>query len=296
MPRRPASNENTRSGDGPLGRGPFLRSVRRRGGGDETQFPFSVPAIRSLESLDLSVAVTFFVGENGSGKSTVLEAIAAAARLPTVGSDDVGADGTLSAQRELAEALQMVWSRRTKRGFFLRAEDFFGFTKRLAVMRAELLGRIAEIEVEYADRSAYAKGLASGPVRASLGALESRYGVDLDANSHGQSFLHLFRSRFVPGGLYLLDEPEAPLSPQSQLGLMAMIADMVAEDAQFVIATHSPILLAYPGAKIVSFDEIPVRLVEYSELESVRLVRDFLAAPERYVRGIVNGHGSTESD
>jgi predicted ATPase len=249
-----------------------------------------VPAIRSLESLDLSAAVTFFVGENGSGKSTVLEAIAAAARLPAVGSDDVVADGTLAAQRELADALQLVWSRRTKRGFFLRAEDFFGFTKRLAIMRAELLARMAEIEVEYAERSAYAKGLASGPVRASLGALESRYGVDLDANSHGQSFLHLFRSRFVPGGLYLLDEPEAPLSPQSQLGLMAMMADMVAEDAQFVIATHSPILLAYPGARIVSFDEIPVRAVEYAELEGVRLVRDFLAAPERYLRGIVNDH------
>jgi predicted ATPase len=246
-----------------------------------------VPAIRSLESLDLSAAVTFFVGENGSGKSTVLEAIAAAARLPAVGSDDVVADGTLAAQRELADALQLVWSRRTRRGFFLRAEDFFGFTKRLAIMRAELLARMAEIEVEYAERSAYAKGLASGPVRASLGALESRYGVDLDANSHGQSFLHLFRSRFVPGGLYLLDEPEAPLSPQSQLGLMAMMADMVAEDAQFVIATHSPILLAYPGARIVSFDEIPVRAVEYAELEGVRLVRDFLAAPERYLRGIV---------
>jgi predicted ATPase len=246
-----------------------------------------VPAIRSLESLDLAAAVTFFVGENGSGKSTVLEAIAAAARLPAVGSDDVVADGTLAAQRELADALQLVWSRRTKRGFFLRAEDFFGFTKRLAIMRAELLARMAEIEVEYAERSAYAKGLASGPVRASLGALESRYGVDLDANSHGQSFLHLFRSRFVPGGLYLLDEPEAPLSPQSQLGLMAMMADMVAEDAQFVIATHSPILLAYPGARIVSFDEIPVRAVEYAELEGVRLVRDFLAAPERYLRGIV---------
>jgi predicted ATPase len=246
-----------------------------------------VPAIRSLEPLDLSAAVTFFVGENGSGKSTVLEAIAAAARLPAVGSDDVLADGTLAAQRELADALQLVWSRRTKRGFFLRAEDFFGFTKRLAMMRADLLARLAEIEVEYADRSAYAKGLASGPIQASLGALETRYGVDLDANSHGQSFLHLFRSRFVPGGLYLLDEPEAPLSPQSQLGLMAMIADMVAEDAQFVIATHSPILLAYPGARIVSFDEIPVRPVEYRELESVRLVREFLEAPERYLRGIV---------
>ena len=289
MPKRSASTENTRSGSGPLGKGPFLRSARRRGGGDEGRFPFSVPAIRSLEALDLAAPVTFFVGENGSGKSTVLEAIAAAARLPAVGSDDVQADGTLAAQRELGDALQLVWSRRTKRGFFLRAEDFFGFTKRLAVMRAELQARLAEIELEYAERSAYAKGLASGPVRASLGALETRYGVDLDANSHGQSFLHLFRSRFVPGGLYLLDEPEAPLSPQSQLGLMAMIADMVAEDAQFVIATHSPLLLAYPGARIVSFDETPVRSVEYSDLESVKLVRDFLAAPERYLRGIVSG-------
>jgi predicted ATPase len=287
VPKRSVSTENTRSGTGPLGNGPFLRSVRRRVGGDESRFPFSVPAVRALEGLELSSAVTFFVGENGSGKSTVLEAIAAAARLPAVGSDDVQSDDTLAAQRELADALQLVWSRRTKRGFFLRAEDFFGFTKRLAVMRAELLARLAQIDEEYADASAYAKGLASGPVRASLGALEARYGVDLDANSHGQSFLQLFRSRFVPGGLYLLDEPEAPLSPQSQLGLMAMIADMVAEDAQFIIATHSPLLLAYPGARIVSFDEVPVRQVAYDELESVRLVREFLLAPERYLRGII---------
>jgi predicted ATPase len=287
VPRRSTSSENTRSAGAPLGKGPFLRAVRRRTAGDESRFPFSVPAVLSLEGLELSGAVTFFVGENGSGKSTMLEALAAAARLPAVGSDDVQTDGTLAAQRELAAALQLVWSRRTERGFFLRAEDFFGFTKRVAVMRAELMARIAEIEVEYADRSSYAKGLAAGPVRASLGALQERYGVDLDANSHGQSFLQLFRSRFVPGGLYLLDEPEAPLSPQSQLGLMAMIADMVAEDAQFIIATHSPILLAYPGAQIVSFDEIPVRQVEYEQLEGVRLVRDFLAAPGRYLRGII---------
>jgi predicted ATPase len=246
--------------------------VKRRGGGSEERFPFTVPAIRSLEALELGGPVTFFVGENGSGKSTLLEGIAAAARLPAVGSDDVQSDATLAAQRALGDALRLVWSRRTSRGFFLRAEDFFGFTKRLAVLRSELTARLTEIEVEYADRSAYAKGLAMGPVRASLGALEERYGDDLDANSHGQSFLRLFRSRFVPGGLYLLDEPEAPLSPQSQLGLMAMMSDMIAEEAQFIIATHSPMLLAYPGARIVSFDEIPVRPVEYRELESVLLV------------------------
>jgi predicted ATPase len=230
--------------------------------------------------------VTFFVGENGSGKSTLLEGIAAAARLPAVGSDDVDADPTLGSQRALGDALRLVWSRRTTRGFFLRAEDFFGYAKRLSAMRSDLLARLAEIEVEYADRSDYSKALASGPVRASLGDMERRYGVDLDANSHGQSFLRLFRSRFVPDGLYLLDEPEAPLSPQSQLGLIAMMQDMLADGAQFIIATHSPILLAFPGATIYSFDEAPAAVVPYDELEHVVLTREFLNAPERYLRAL----------
>jgi predicted ATPase len=265
---------------------PFLREVRRSGNEEVGAFPFTVPAIRSLETLPLPGPVTFFVGENGSGKSTLLEAIAAAARLPAVGSADLDADATLGAQRSLGDALRLVWSRRTSRGFFLRAEDFFGFAKRLSQMRSELLARLEELESEYADRSDWAKGLAMGPVRTSLAELERRYGVDLDANSHGQSFLRLFQSRLVPGGLYLLDEPEAPLSPQSQLGLMAMIADLVAQDAQFIIATHSPILMAYPGATIVSFDEVPVSVMEYGSLESVRLVREFLLAPERFVSRI----------
>ena len=284
MPKKAASPDNTRSGGGLLGKGPFLRTVERRAGADGERFPFTVPAIRSLESLDLSAPVTFFVGENGSGKSTLLEAIAASAGLPAVGSEDVDADATLAGQRLLGDALRLVWSRRATRGFFLRAEDFFGYTRRLARLRAELLERLDEIEVEYAERSSFAKGLAAGPVRASLGALEARYGVDLDANSHGESFLRLFQSRFVPGGLYLLDEPEAPLSPQSQLGLLAIMTDMVAQDAQFIVATHSPILMAYPGANILSFDQKPVERVRYEELESVRLMRDFIADPERYVR------------
>ena len=266
---------------------PFLREVRRREGGDDGVFPFTVPVIKALDALVLPGAVTFFVGENGSGKSTLLEAIAAAARLPAVGSADLDDDATLDAQRELSQALRLVWTRRTKRGFFLRAEDFFGFAKRLSQMRSEMLRRLEELEVEYADRSPYAKGLAAGPMYRSLAEMEDRYGVDLDANSHGQSFLRLFRSRFVPGGLYLLDEPEAPLSPQSQLGLMAMISDMVAQDAQFIIATHSPMLMAYPGATIVSFDEVPAEVVSYGSLESVRLVREFLVAPERYLGRIL---------
>ncbi len=287
--RRPIEENTSDEGPAHGGSAPFLREVHRRSAGDDTRFPFSVPVIRTLDRLRFDTAVTFFVGENGSGKSTLLEGIAAAAKLPAIGSADLDADATLDAQRELAGALKLVWSRKTARGFFLRAEDFFGFAKRLSAMRSEFLQRIAELEVEYEGRSAYAKGLAMGPAHASLAEMERRYGVDLDANSHGQSFLRLFQSRVVPDGLYLLDEPEAPLSPQSQLGLMAMMQDMLAEGAQFVIATHSPILLAYPGATIYSFDAAPASVVPYAELDHVVLTREFLNAPERYLRALSRG-------
>lgn len=252
-------------------------------------FPFTVPAIRTLKTIDVGTAVTFFVGENGSGKSTLLEGIAAAARLPAVGSTEVQRDDTLEAQRRLGRALRLSWSKRATRGFFLRAEDFFGFAKRLARERAELMQEMLEAAQQYraADRSETALGLKQGPLSASLAEMEKRYGVGLDANSHGQSFLKLFQSRFVPGGLYLLDEPEAPLSPQSQLALLAMMGEMVAQQAQFIIATHSPIVLAFPGARIYNFDVTPVKTVAYQELDHVRLTRDFLNAPERFLRQIV---------
>ena len=264
-----------------------LASLSRRGG-ENDQFPFTVPAIRALDGLPLERPVTFF-GENGSGKSTLLEGIAAAARLATVGSAEVQQDDTLAAQRRLGKALRLSWARRTTRGFFLRAEDFFGFAKRLARMRAELIVEMREAAELYkaGGRSQTALGLKQGPLQASIAELEKRYGAELDANSHGESFLKLFQSRFVPGGLYLLDEPEAPLSPQSQLSLLAMIGDMISQDAQFIIATHSPLLLAFPDAQIYSFDRIPVQAVAYEELDHVRITRDFLNAPNRYLTQIL---------
>ena len=266
-------------------RGPRLLrvSLKRAPAAGETDFPFSIPVIRTLPPLDVSASVTFFVGENGSGKSTLLEGIAAAAGLPTVGAAEVGRDGTLAAQRLLAARLQLTWATRTHRGFFLRAEDFFGFQRRLAAERRELEERLAEIDVAYGDRSAYVKGLAAGPVRASLGDMERRYGRDPDARSHGQAFLNLFQGRFVPDGLYLLDEPEAPLSPQNQLGLLAMLLEWAGR-AQFIIATHSPVLLAFPGAAIYSFDRVPIASVPYEDLEHVALTRAFLNDPGAFLR------------
>ncbi len=272
---------------------PHLRSVELRHRPPEApdRFPFSVPIIRHLERLDLAAPVTFLVGENGSGKSTLLEGIALAANLPAIGSQAADRDETLALQRTLAASLRLVWNTRVRRGFFLRAEDFFGFTKALSQQRAELLGRLAEIDDEYRDRPAVARGLARGPASASLADMERRYGVNLDENSHGQSFLTLFQSRFVPGGLYLLDEPEAPLSPQSQLALIAMIADMVGAEAQFIIASHSPILLGFPDAVIYTCDTVPIARAEYDQLEHVVVTREFLNGRERFLRHLVTGQG-----
>lgn len=259
-------------------------------------FPFAIPALRGLRELSIPGPVTFFAGENGSGKSTLLEAIAIASNLPTVGSTEAGADDSLAGQRKLARRLTAVWDRRTHRGFFLRAEDLIGFIGRLDGIVAEMEARLAEIEREYRGRSELARHLATGPVAATLGSIRARYGDNLDANSHGETFLHVFRERLVPGGLFLIDEPEAALSPQSQLGFVSMMADAVNEGGQLIIATHSPVLMAVPGATIYNFDESPLREVAYEELEGVRLMRDFLKAPERYMRHLWPKPGAEPRD
>lgn len=250
------------------------------------RYPFSVPAVRETSALDFDTPVTFFVGENGSGKSTLLEGLGAKVRLPAVGTTSIEQDDTLGPARALADAMRLTWGRegRAHRGFFLRAEDFFGFTRSIAMQKAALEREIAEVEGDYEGRSPMAKALKLGPLMGSLADIRARYGEDFDAQSHGESFLSLFRNRFVPDGLYLLDEPEAALSPTSQLALLAMLQDMVKDAGQFVIATHSPILLALPGATIWSFDERPPRAIAYDEVEHVRVTRDFLRAPERFLR------------
>ena len=263
-----------------------LVSVAIRVGEDETAYPYGVPAVRQTPALTFATPVVFFVGENGSGKSTLLEGLAAKVHLPTIGSKSVEYDETLAHARRLAARMTLTWSRqgRAHRGFFLWAEDFFGFTKALARQRAELQRELEEVDREYVGRSDMARALRRGPATGSLRQLEDRYGADFDAQSHGEGFLSLFRSRFVPDGLYLLDEPEAALSPTSQIALLAMMQDMVHDGGQFIVATHSPILLALPGATIWSFDERPPRAIAYEESEHVRVTREFLAAPERFLR------------
>lgn len=260
----------------------YLRSICLKTNKLPDRFPFHLPLVREFKEMTFDSPVTFFVGENGSGKSTILEAIACGVNSPTIGGISVDRDPTLQWARALSSRIRFIWSKRSHRGFFLRAEDFFNFSRKMAETREEMEQLSESFENEL---TGYGLKLAKGAVQGQRAAIVDRYGENLDANSHGESFLKLFQQRFVPNGLYLLDEPEAPLSPLRLLSLIAMMKTMVAEKAaQFIIATHSPILMSFPNAKIFSFDSVPVQEIPYDEVEHVTLTRDFLSHPDSFLK------------
>lgn len=249
-------------------------------------FPYNVPVLSALDEITFTAPVTFLVGENGSGKSTLLEALACAVGSITVGSESVLTDKTLAPLRQLAKDLKLVWSKRTRKGFFMRAEDFFGFAKRMDETQEEMQGYLEEVERDYQGRSKLAKDYARMAYASELSAMHRDYGEGVDARSHGESFLSLFQSRIVPGGLYLLDEPEVPLSPKRQLSFLVMLKSSIEQGSQFIIATHSPILMSFPGAVILSCDSGQLQPVSIEELEHFYIMRDFLNHPRLYLKNL----------
>lgn len=260
----------------------YLSSIRRRAHGD-SEFPWSVPVVAALEVLELRAPVTFFVGENGSGKSTLLEGIAAGLRAVAMGSDDIDRDETLRAARRLGEGLQFERRHRPATTLFFRAEDVFGFTRRMMRSIRDLAETEEAFRQEFAEGS-YGQRLAMGAARGQRAALEARYGADPDARSHGEVFLALLASRMTPRGLYLLDEPEAPLSPRGILQLIALLKDRVGQECQFLIATHSPILLALPDASIYVFEGSRITETPYDDVDHVRIAKSFLNNPQQFLK------------
>jgi predicted ATPase len=221
---------------------PYVRSVSLDPAAeiDAGEYPFSIPAVRELGVLEPHPDVTFFVGENGAGKSTVLEAIAVALGLPAEG----GNRNVYRAQQAVSPLhryLKLVKGfRQASHAYFLRAESLFNV-------------------FSYMDE---------------VGGSE-RHGAGLHLKSHGEAFMALMQD-FRDGGIYLLDEPEAALSPNRQLAALAVIDKLVRRGAQFIIATHSPILLAYPRSKILLFDDTGISHVDYEDTEHYAVTRDFL--------------------
>jgi predicted ATPase len=267
----------------------FLRTIQNKQINKiSTIFPFSVPIIKSLLKLEIKADVTILIGENGSGKSTFLEGLACSIGSISVGEQSVGSDPTLAHGRLLAESWKLTWNEKTKKGFFMRAEDFFQYTKKMNAMKAELEEEVKRVDREFKNRSKTAQLYARSGYAGQSAAIENRYGKDLDAHSHGEAFIDFFSTRFVPGGMYLLDEPEAPLSPLRQISFLMMIKEMVDKNSQFIIATHSPIIMAYPGAKIISFDGDELEDISYNQISSVKTMKNFLNHTETYLQHLNN--------
>jgi predicted ATPase len=236
---------------------PYLRevSLKRDDVVRYEAYPFCIPAVRELYGLEFHPDVTFIVGENGCGKSTLLESIAAAWGFNPEGGSVNFRFSTRASHSELHNYLRLVKSiHRPKDGFFLRAESFFNVATDIERMDAEP---------------------ALGPP-----VIDSYGGRSLHEQSHGESFLALLLNRFGGNGLYILDEPEAALSPTRQLAVLRRMRQLVLENSQFIIATHSPILMAYPGAKIYLLDGTGFTEVRYEDTEHYAVTRDFLNNPE----------------
>lgn len=233
------------------------------------RYPFSLPAIRNFEHLDLHPTLTVLVGENGSGKSTLLEAMAVSLGFNAEGGGRNFRFGTRQSHSPLHEHLRVVrGTRRPRDGFFLRAESFYNVATEIDRLDAEP---------------------ASGPAL-----IEAYGGRSLHEQSHGESFLALLTSRFRGQGLYLLDEPEAALSPQKQLAVLARLHDLIDQGSQFVMATHSPILMAYPGCWIYQLDMECPRRVAYEDTEHYKVTRAFLASPDRMLSELFKGDEDDE--
>ncbi|WP_435022385.1 AAA family ATPase [Tundrisphaera sp. TA3] len=222
---------------------------------DAGAYPYNLPAFRGLDTLAFHPRVTFLVGENGSGKSTLLEAIAIASGLNPEGGSQNFRFATRASHSPLEGCIRLARPPSTPRDrYFLRAESFFNVAS----------------EIERLD-----EGGGGPPIIGAYG------GKSLHEQSHGESFFALFQNRFGDHGLYLLDEPEAALSPTRQVQFLGLLHDYVRRGGQFLIATHSPIIMAYPDAIIYRLDDAGVAAVDYRDTEHYLVTRGFLSNPAR---------------
>jgi predicted ATPase len=242
----------------------FIRRAELQPAGDDEAkrdgYPWNLPVTAALEDgLDLHPRVTYLIGENGAGKSTLIEALAVAAGLNPEGGSRNFAHATRASHSALGDAIRLVrGTRHPKTDWFLRAESIFTAATYLEELPRE-----------------------SGDPLAAYG------GRSLHEQSHGESFLAILTNRFGPDGLYFLDEPEAALSTQNCLTLLRRVHELTQDGAQFVIATHSPIVLSYPDATIYACQDNGIETIDYDDAQPVRLTRAFLDARERFLHDLL---------
>jgi len=255
--------------------GPYLLhlEVLRDRIADAERYPFNLPAVRALSVLPFHPQVTFLVGENGAGKSTLLEAIAVASGLNAEGGSVNFTFATRASHSPLGECIRLAKAiARPRDSYFLRAETFYNVAT----------------EIERLDQGPEGEG--------GLPIIDAYGGRSLHEQSHGESFFALFKNRFRDHGLYLLDEPEAALSPTRQVEFLVLMHDSIRRGCQFVIATHSPIVMAYPDARIHLLDRQGIRDVAYTDTEHYQVTRRFLSNPKRALETLLGAEPDADTN
>lgn len=233
------------------------------------QYPYTIPALRGFTSVTLHPKVTYFVGDNGTGKSTLIEAIAVAAGLNPEGGSRHFDFSTWDSHSGLHEALRVVRGfKRPRDSFFLRAESFFNVASEIEKL---------DSEPSYSPRI-----------------IDSFGGTSLHEQSHGESFWSLLNERLFGDGLYILDEPEAALSPARQLATLSRMHHLIQRRSQFIIATHSPILMAYPESTIYRLDENGIDQSTYEDTDHYRITRDFLLRKDAMLNELLRSEDGQE--
>ena len=249
----------------------------------QNPFPFNIPAVRFAKQVRLDSRVTIFVGDNGSGKSTLLESIAFYLKMPLIGGH-ISSSASFEAARLINPYMELEWKKETNKGFFFRAEDFSDFINGVEKEKNKIAAELGELRGKVKD-SIIEELSMSQSMNYTLREMRRIYGEDMQAFSHGEAYLKIIQTRIQDKGIYLLDEPEAALSPLKQLSLIAFILDTLKKDSsQFIIASHSPILMGIPGAILYEIQEDSMQQVKYKETDHYRITRTFLDNPEYYLR------------
>ena len=244
-------------------------------------YPYDVPAIKFAKNLDVSDAVTFLVGENGSGKSTLLEAIACRLQLPHLDGNSYEKN-SFDAAKTLLPYLELTWQIERSVGFFFRAEDFGDYLNSVHRVGTTIQNQIGDLGE---DVPKHIKEQMLESANYQLKRIRRNFGQELNTFSHGEAYLHIMNKMINTRGIYLLDEPEAALSPAKQLTLIAFIKHhLETHNSQFIIATHSPILLAFPEASIFEITENSMDKTALENTEHYNITKSFLNNPEAYLR------------
>jgi len=245
-------------------------------------FPFNIPAVRFGRQVAMGESVTIFVGDNGTGKSTLLESIAYGLDLPLIGGRIGKASASFEAAKAIRPYVEFQWKWEVRNGFFFRAEDFSHFIddadrerEKIAMEFLDLKGKVDDSVIEQMREN----------MRYAGHRMRRDYGQDVNTFSHGEAYLTILQTRIMEKGIFLLDEPEAALSPLRQLSLLAFILEVLKHGkAQFIIATHSPILMGIPDALLYQIREDGMEQVSYKETDHFRITKRFLDDPESYLR------------